>query len=99
MSKIDTGKIAAKIRVRITRSWRGYPIGAIISPPGAMRQILLQAKDQLGNKVAELVEEPDAYISPGQVHEHFEMQNRVDEAEAATEVKRGPGRPRKGESK
>ena len=47
-------------RVRILRSWRGYPVGAVIQPPGGLRQVLLQAHDQLGNKIAELVEEPQS---------------------------------------
>lgn len=56
-TKINTGKIGSRIRVRIMRPWRGYPVGAVIAPPGAMRQILLQAKDPLGNKIAEEVAE------------------------------------------
>lgn len=65
MSKINTGKITPKIRVRITRPWRGYPVGAVITPPGALRQVLLQAKDQMGNKVAEeVVESPQAEQTP-----------------------------------
>jgi len=61
--RINMARIGSRIsrkvpRIRILRSWRGYPVGAIIQPPGGQRQILLQAKDQLGNKVAELVEEP-----------------------------------------
>ena len=57
MSRINTSKITGKVRIRITRPWRGYPVGAVIKPPGALRQMLLQAKDQLGNRVAEIVEE------------------------------------------
>jgi len=60
MSRINTSKITGKIRIRIIRPWRGYPVGAVIKPPGAMRQILLQAKDQLGNRVAEEVQEEAA---------------------------------------
>ena len=60
MSRINTSKITGKIRIRIMRPWRGYPVGAVIKPPGAMRQMLLQAKDQLGNHVAEEVEEEEA---------------------------------------
>jgi len=59
--KIDRigSRISRKVpRIRILRSWRGYPVGAVIAPPGAQRQILLQAKDPLGNKIAELVDEP-----------------------------------------
>ena len=61
--KINFARIGSRIsrkvpRIRILRSWRGYPVGAVIQPPGAARQILLQAKDQLGNKIAELVEDP-----------------------------------------
>jgi hypothetical protein len=61
--RINLARIGSRIsrkvpRIRILRSWRGYPVGAVIQPPAGPRQILLQAKDQLGNKVAELVEEP-----------------------------------------
>lgn len=92
--KVKSMKIAPKIRIRFTRSWRGYPVGAVINPPGAMRQILLQAKDQLGNKVAEVVDEPVAIID-----------ERPDDSDPG--VKMGgfykapakPGRPRKGEAK
>lgn len=55
--KINTGKISGKIRVRITRPWRGYPVGTIITPPAGLRQILLQTNDQLGHSVAEVVAE------------------------------------------
>jgi len=59
-----SGKIP-RPRIRIIRSWRGYPVGAVIQPPGGLRQILLEAKDQLGNKVAEMVEEtPDPVVEP-----------------------------------
>ena len=84
MSRINTGKITGKVRIRIMRPWRGYPVGTVISPPGAMRQILLQAKDSLGNKVAELEEEPVEEI-------------KAEETTVETEVRRG--RPRKGEQK
>ena len=70
--RINMARIGSKIsqkvpRIRFLRSWRGYPVGAVISPPGAMRQILLQAKDQLGNKVAEIVDE---HLDPviGDIH-------------------------------
>jgi len=53
-------KLSTKVpRIRFLRSWRGYPVGAVIAPPGGLRQILLQAHDQLGNKVAEFVEEEE----------------------------------------
>lgn len=60
--RLNTSRIASRLsrktpRIRILRSWRGYPVGAVIQPPGGARQILLQAKDPLGNKVAELIEE------------------------------------------
>ena len=57
-NRINTGKLGAGIRVRILRPWRGYPVGAIIDPPGGLRQILLQAKDQLGRQVASIEPEP-----------------------------------------
>jgi len=97
MSKIDTGKIAAKIRVRITRSWRGYPVGAIISPPGAMRQILLQAKDQLGNKVAELVEEATEELEQDVLN--GDRGEGDPEPTGIMNYMKKRGRPRKGESK
>jgi hypothetical protein len=58
--KPNTNRLGARLssrtpRIRILRSWRGFPVGAIIQPPAGARQILLQAKDQLGNKVAEEV--------------------------------------------
>ena len=60
--RINMARIGSRIsrkvpRIRILRSWRGYPVGAVIQPPGAARQILLQAKDPLGNKIAELLPE------------------------------------------
>jgi len=58
MSRIGNRFSRKTPRVRILRSWRGYPVGAVIQPPGGLRQILLQAHDQLGNKIAALVEEP-----------------------------------------
>ncbi|MFA7278917.1 MAG: hypothetical protein WC100_02370 [Sterolibacterium sp.] len=104
-------KIAPKIRIRIMRSWRGYPVGTIISPPGAMRQILLQAKDQLGNKIAEQVDEviestigerPDDSEPGIQVDaQGLAVVADGDESDGQTnnDVRRGPGRPRKGDTK
>ena len=57
--KIDTSRIVNKIAVRIVRKWRNYEAGVVIRPPGAVRQILLEAKDTEGNPVAEIVEEYD----------------------------------------
>jgi hypothetical protein len=62
MSRLGNRTSRKVPRIRILRSWRGYPVGAVIQPPGGARQILLQAKDQLGNKIAEIVEEPDDHI-------------------------------------
>jgi len=67
--RVNLARIGSRIsrkvpRIRILRSWRGYPVGAVIQPPAGPRQILLQAKDQLGNKIAELVEEPIEQESP-----------------------------------
>lgn len=56
--RINTSKISGRIRVRIQRPWRGYPIGAIIAPPAGLRQIILQAKDQLGRHIAVIEPEP-----------------------------------------
>jgi len=64
MSKINFNRMGQgregrpRHRVRILRSWRGYPVGTIIEPPAGMRQILLQAKDAMGAQVAELVDAP-----------------------------------------
>jgi len=65
--RLNTSRIASRLsrktpRIRILRSWRGYPVGAVIQPPGGARQILLQAKDPLGNKVAELVEDDPVIV-------------------------------------
>lgn len=94
--KVKSVKIAPKIRIRFTRSWRGYPVGAVINPPGAMRQILLQAKDQLGNKVAEVVDEdpviaadlPPLDVEDGGEQAHGDVQTNND-------VRRSRGRPSK----
>lgn len=99
--RVKSMKIAPKIRIRIMRSWRGYPVGTIISPPGAMRQILLQAKDQLGNKVAEPVDEdlaPEFVETIGERPDDSDPGVQIGGFEA-DEVKRGPGRPRKGDTK
>jgi hypothetical protein len=64
MSKINTARIKGKIRVRILRPWRGYPVGSVISPPAGMRQMLLQAKDRMGKPVAEVIEATDEPAPP-----------------------------------
>lgn len=58
--RVNTGRLGGRIRIRITRPWRGYSVGAIIDPPGGARQILLQARDQMGNRVAEIVDDTPA---------------------------------------
>jgi len=49
MSRIDAPA------VRILRKWRNFDAGAIIRPPGSVRQILLEARDDAGKPVAEIV--------------------------------------------
>lgn len=56
-SRLGTRGINGKIRVRITRPWRGYKVGDVITPPGALRRELLRKEDHLGNKFAEVVPE------------------------------------------
>lgn len=107
MSRINTGRLGGRIRVRIMRPWRGYPVGAVIQPPGAMRQILLQAKDQLGHKVAEEVVEdealPENTVGPDVAGPDDELGVAVEDEDVGEdgeqETKRKRGRPRKGETK
>jgi len=85
--RVNLARIGSRIsrkvpRIRILRSWRGYPVGAVIQPPGSARQILLQAKDPLGNKIAELVEEPVVDQSPD---EHGDVET-VEEPHAQRRV-------------
>jgi hypothetical protein len=74
-------------RVRFLRSWRGYPAGAVIAPPGGLRQILLQAHDQLGNKVAELVDEPsdEQQAEEAQLQTEAQLRSDLKNAEGETE--------------
>lgn len=75
--KINTGKITGKVRVRIMRPWRGYPVGTIITPPAGLRQILLQTNDQLGHPVCEVVaEDSPAPMALGTI---FSVSNSVPE--------------------
>jgi len=98
MSKFNTAKMGrnkeprARIKIRILRSWHGYGPGAVISPPAGARQIMLDATDQLGRQIAEIVTdepsiEPVAAIDEDQPEGEAETTDGV--------VKRGPGRPRK----
>ncbi|MDO8313067.1 MAG: hypothetical protein Q7T25_14125 [Sideroxyarcus sp.] len=97
--RVKSMKIAPKISIRFTRKWRGFSVGDIISPPGGGRQILLQAKDHLGNKVAEVVEdEPEFVETIGERPDDSDPGVQIGGFEA-DEVKRGPGRPRKGDTK
>lgn len=84
MSKINTNKISSKIRVRIMRPWRGYAVGTIINPPGAMRQILMQTKDALGKNVAEIVED-----------EIVEVEEKDIEVKSPVKFQKKRGRPGK----
>ena len=103
MSRINTSRITGKIRIRFMRPWRGYPVGAVIQPPGAMRQILLQAKDQLGNKVAEEVIEEEmrtpVFTAPADDFKPDEGTHSVESWPDGMEPKRGRGRPRKESAK
>jgi hypothetical protein len=57
-NRMNIGKITGKIPIRIIRTWHGsMPVGTALKAPGAMRQVLMQAKDPLGNKIAEVYEE------------------------------------------
>jgi hypothetical protein len=55
-NRMNAGKITGKIPLRIIRTWHGMPVGTALKAPGAMRQVLLQARDPLGNKFAEVYE-------------------------------------------
>ena len=44
-------RINSRIKVRIKRKWRGYSVGEVISPPAAVRQILIS------DEIAEIYEE------------------------------------------
>ena len=95
MSKINTGKITGKVRVRILRPWRGYAVGAVIKPPGALAQIVLQTKDQLGNPVAEQVLEPEPEARVVEVLTSPPVIEADDGEEAADPAKGPDVRPRK----
>jgi len=49
--------MTGRIKIRISRAWRGYKVGDVIQPVAALRQQLLRQKDQLGNKIAVEVKE------------------------------------------
>jgi hypothetical protein len=85
--RINTSKISGRIRLRILRPWRGMPVGAIITPVAAMRQVLLQQIDPLGQHIAEVVKEDD--VSP------VEQIRAIFNEMAVEPVKRGRGRPPK----
>jgi hypothetical protein len=85
--RINTSKISGRIRLRITRPWRGMQVGTIITPVAAMRQVLLQQVDQLGQHIAEVVEEDKPVASEI-------VKAWIDEM-AVEPVKRGRGRPPK----
>lgn len=109
--KINTGRIGGKIGVRFLRSWRGYRAGAIIVPPAALRQALL-SQTVLGQHIVEIVEETveEVFTSAANESAHLgreivsgtilhPVEQESDEDESDATPKRGPGRPRKGESK
>ena len=83
--RINTSKISGKIKVRILRAWRGFPVGTVIVPVGALRAMLLQEKGPLGEQIAEVVEDAAA---PAEVTPEVTPE--------VAPVKRGPGRPPKG---
>lgn len=51
------------VPVRLLRPWHGRPVGAVIRPPGAIREVLLASKDQSGTPFAELVTDPPVNTS------------------------------------
>ena len=62
--KLNTGRLSRKqLSVRIMRPWRGYAVGTVLNPPASARQVFLQAKDFMGNPVAEEVVIEPAIIS------------------------------------
>ena len=76
MSRIGNRTSRKVPRIRILRSWRGYPVGAVIQPPGGARQILLQAKDPLGNKIAELLPEERDVVDEKSEHRRTASKNK-----------------------
>lgn len=69
--------LGGKIRVRMTRPWRGYPAGAVIKPPAALRQILLQEKR------AEVVEEEAPAVEQADPPAQTTEQMNLDAPQAA----------------
>ena len=98
-SKINTGKITGKVRIRILRPWRGYAVGAVIKPPGALAQIVLQTKDQLGNPVAEQVLEPEPESAQVLEPTPTPTPTPTPELEPEPVARHGAARSRKGEPK
>jgi TolA-binding protein len=87
MSRLISRGMTGRIKIRISRAWRGYKVGDVIQPVGALRQQLLRQTDQLGNKIAEVVNE----TSPAQ-----ETFHKTAEANAAAlqEMRGGNKKPK-----
>ena len=93
MKRLNSNRLGNRLpRIRILRSWRGYAVGAVIQPPAGAREVLLASKDQLGNKIAELVVDAVAPVFP---EEPEILESPAEEPEE--EYK--PKTPRKGKSK
>ena len=69
--------LGGKIRVRVKRRWRGYAAGAVIQPPAALRQILLQ------EDVVEIVPEPAAALEQADPAAETTEQMNLDAPQAA----------------
>ena len=56
-SRVNTGKISGKIRIRIINNGAGFMIGTILNLPAGARQVMLAKTNMLGEKIAEVVED------------------------------------------
>jgi len=78
-----------KIRVRIARPWRGYPVGAVIQPPGTLRSVLVN------HGIAEIVDESVAADEPVIVEAAEETETDIVTDRDEIEKPKRRGRPRK----
>ena len=92
MSRLISRGMTGRIKIRISRAWRGYRVGDVIQPVAALRQQLLRQTDQLGNKIAELVE--DAPLAPTPPAARVVKEGVVPKSEAKHEPK--ARKPKKG---
>jgi len=102
MSRLPTRgarpRIKPGIRVRIRRPWKGYPVGAVIEPPGTLRSVLVQ------HGIADVVEETapvdevvvEAVAPEAEPEQAAEPESGTDREEIEKPKRRG--RPRKGDS-